>query len=264
MAINKGSSKGKTVVRIDDYDQDSLERAKSIVVELTKDSASVNPLDLFYSDNLEEVESGIKHLNDYSSKCWILSGLALYSLIYEKNLWQQSGLSWSEYTHQTTARLGLDSRDVSEQLAGARFFIRNRVQLLNAGWTTKVSNRNLARAELAVELSGSVEETIKHLVNDSVKDFQSWYQSFKVLPSVEPIDKRPDIVIEKGGIKINGINAVIISQELPENERTQIEGYLTQIYKAIKAGDIPAIVPVYDEKEAKQLINFRDKNRRSK
>lgn len=260
----KGSKRGNTISMIDDFEKDSLERAKEIVVQLSEGQTNINVLDLFYSDNLEEIEHGIKALNDYSSKAWLLSGLALYSLIYEKDLWQQSGLTWGEYTHQTSARLGLDSVTVSEQLASARFFVKYRAKLLNAGWTTKVANRNLARAEVAVECSGSVDETIEHLVNDSTRDFQKWYQSFKILPPPEVEDKRPDIVIEKSGIKINGINAVTISSELPENERTLLEGYLQQIYKAIKAGDVPAIVPVYDEKEARLLMNLRDKHRAGK
>lgn len=243
------------------FEQDSVERAKHTIVELTKDSSNINALDLFYTDNLEEVEKGIKQLNDYSNKCWLLSGIALYTLIYEKNMWEQSGLSWEEYSAQTRERVGLDPRDVTEQLSGARFFIKYRDRLLNAGWTPKVANRSLARAELAIELSGSVDETIEHLVSSSFNDFKNWYQSFKVLPEPEQEDKRPDIKIEKTGITIDGVPAVSISDKLPESDRIALQGYLEQIYKALKAGDVPAIVPVYDENEAKTLIRLRDKNR---
>lgn len=262
MAVAKGKANGKTVSIVEDYEKDNVERAKSVVVELTTNSVDLNTLDLFYSDNLEEIEKGIKALNEFSSKSWLLSAITLYTLIYEKQLWQQSGLSWAEYSHQTTARLGLDYRDVSEQLAGARFFIKYHSKLLNAGWSLKVANRNLARAELAVELSGSVDDTIQHLVNDSVRDFTAWYQSFRVLPVVEVEDKRPDISIDKSGVKINGVS--VISDDLPDNEKELLNGYLEQIYKVIKVGDIPAIVPVYDEKEAKLLMKLRDKNRQGR
>ena len=153
---------------------------------------------------------------------------------------------------------------MSEQLSGARFFIANRVKLINAGWTTSVPNQSLARGIMATELSGSVDETIQHMINDTQKGFREWYQSFKQLPSDEQEDKRPDIVIEKTGIKINGINAVTISKELPESDREQLEYYLEQIYTALKYGDIPAIVPVYDDNEAKTLVRLRDKNRQKK
>lgn len=45
------------------------------------------------------------------------------------------------------------------------------------------------------------------------------------------------------------------------NEKTQLENYLSQIYSALKRGDIPAIVPCYDENEAKILVRLRDENR---
>lgn len=47
-------------------------------------------------------------------------------------------------------------------------------------------------------------------------------------------------------------------------EREKLESYLSQIYTAIKRGDVPAIVPVYDENEARTLIRLRDKNRQGK
>lgn len=252
------------ILTYEDYDADQVEQAKKAVVELTKSTAPTNALDLFYSDNLEEIESGIKQLNEYSSKCWILSAIALYTLIYDKAIYSQSGLDWQSYQKQAKERLGLDPRDVSEQLSGARFFIANRVKLINAGWTTSVPNQSLARGIMATELSGSVDETIHHMINDTQKGFREWYQSFKQLPSGEQEDKRPDIVIEKTGIKINGINAVTISKELPESDREQLEYYLEQIYTALKHGDIPAIVPVYDDNEAKILVRLRDKNRQKK
>ena len=78
------------ILTYEDYDADQVEQAKKAVGELTKSTAPTNALDLFYSDNLEEIESGIKQLNEYSSKCWILSAIALYTLIYDKAIYSQS------------------------------------------------------------------------------------------------------------------------------------------------------------------------------
>lgn len=252
------------ILTYEDYDSDQVEQAKNAVVELTKATSPVNALDLFYSDNLSEIENGIKHLNEYSSKCWILSAIALYTLIYDKSIYSQSGLDWQTYQKQAKERLGLDPRDVSEQLSGARFFISNRIKLINNGWTTSVPNRNLARGILATELSGSVDETVFHIVNDSARDFTEWYQSFKLLPQEPKEDKRPDIVITKNNIQIGGVNAVKISDRLPVQEKEQLEKYLAQIYTALKHGEVPAIVPVYDEREAKRLITLRDKDRQKR
>ncbi len=249
----------------ENYDADSVERAKMAVVDLTSSSAPTNALDIFYSDNLKEIESTIKQLNEYSNKCWILSAIALYTLVYDKAIYSQSGLDWQSYQKQAKERLGLDPREVSEQLSGARFFIANREKLINAGWTTSVPYLSLARGILATELCGSVDETVKKICTCSWREFKEWYQSYKYAPAIEDdVDVRPDIVIGRSNIKINGVNAVTISDELPEEERTRLEGYLTQIYKALKHGYVPAIVPVYDENEARTLVRLRDKNRQGK
>lgn len=254
------------ILTYENYDADEVEQAKMAVVELTKESTPSNALDMFYSDNLEEIESGIRNLNEYSSKCWILSAIALYTLIYDKSIYSQSGLDWQTYQKQAKERLGLDPRDVSEQLSGARFFIANRVKLINVGWTTAVPNQSLARGIMATELSGSIDETIDMMVHSTVREFRDWYQSFKLLPS-EPtpiIDKRPDVKIENHIVKINDVQAITISDEIPEQERNILQGYIEQIYTALKRGDVPAIVPVYDESEARTLIRLRDKNRQSR
>lgn len=43
-----------------------------------------------------------------------------------------------------------------------------------------------------------------------------------------------------------------------------LESYLEQIYETIKHGDVPAIIPVYDEKESKTLLRLRDKHRQGR
>lgn len=225
----------------------------------------VNIDDVFFYTKLEEVENSIKKLNEYADKCWLLSSIVLYTLVYNKEMYSQSGLMWKEYLADSKKRLGLSHDDVSRQLSSARFFIQHHGALQRAGWTPTGNARKLASAQIALEICGSIDEVISHLCTDSYREFLAWYSSFKVLPPiVDEVDKRPDIVIKNHDISINGIKAVTISKELPENERTLLEGYLEQIYKAIKSGDIPAIVPVYDENEAKTLIRLRDKNRQKR
>lgn len=247
----------------EEYDCNSVEQAKRTVIELTKAGAPTNTVDIFNSHNLEEIENGIRQLNEFSSKCWILSALALYTLVYDKNLYEQSGLDWITYQRQAKQRLGLDPRDVSEQLSGAKFFIANRVRLINAGWTTAVPNQSLARGLMAYGLSGDLDATIEHMIHDTQKGFREWYQSFRAIPATTA-DARPDIVITKTGVKINGIDAVRVSDALPVNEKAKINHYLEQIFTALKNGEVPAIVPVYDETEAKNLINLRDRYRQKK
>lgn len=247
-----------------DSTSDNYEKAKLTALALVENK----PMDIdtiFEYQSLEMVENGIKSLNEYSNKCWLLSSILLYSLVYDKQMYSQSGLFWQDYVADSKKRLGMDKQEVSECLSSARFFITHYNDLVKKGWNPNGSARKLARAEFALEVTGSLDDVITHLVNDSWRDFKDWYSSFKVLPPAEePIDKRPDIVIKNHVITINNVKAVTISDDLPSEEKIKLESYLEQIYNTIKRGDVPAIIPVYDEKEEKALLRLRDKNRQGK
>lgn len=113
---------------------DEVESAKETAVALISNSTTPDALSLFYTEDLHEIEAGIKKLNDFSNKSWLLSSILLYTLIYNKNLYLQSGLGWADYSKQARERLGLDPRDITEQLSAARFFILNHEELERAGF----------------------------------------------------------------------------------------------------------------------------------
>jgi len=252
------------VTKLLDATIDEVENAKMTAVSLLQNSTPANALDLFYTDNLEEIEKGIRDLNAFSNKAWILSALLLYTLVYNKSIYQQSGLTWKEYSKEARERLGLEPRDISDQLSAARFFIMNYAELERQGFNPANNNRKLARAEVATQLCGNVHETIKHLVNDTWQQFSDWYYSFKPQKLLNTEIKRPDIKINKGSIYIGKIKAVEISDKLPEEERERIENYIDSIFEAIRQGLEPAIVPCYDKKEANNMVRLRDKFRQGK
>lgn len=258
------STDGVTLEYIDNS-VDSFNKAKEVAFSLMDSSISPKTLnDAFNSKDLASIETSIVKLNEFANKCWLISSILLYSIVYDKQLYQQSGLSWEQYKAESKKRLGMSKDDISRSLTSAKFFIRYHDALLRAGWTPQNSSFKFSFAQQALELSGSLDETIKHLVSDSFREFRAWYGQFRAIPAIEIKDVRPDIEITNHNIKINGINAVTISDELPNTEKENIEYYLEQIFTALKRGEVPAIVPVYDEKEAKNLINLRDKYRQKK
>ena len=242
---------------------DEVENAKTTAIALMKDNAPTNAIDLFFTDSLEEVENGIKKLNDFSNKSWLISSILLYTLIYNKSLYLQSGLDWVSYSKQARERLGLEPRDITEQLSAARFFIRNHETLQRLGFNPVGANRKLARAELATDLCGNVNDVVKHIVNDSWAEFNVWYSSFKNKKKIDEF-KRDDIKIEKDRFYINDIEAVTINENIPEQDKVRIEKYINQIFTALKKGYEPAIIEVYDTKEASLLSILRDKHRQGK
>lgn len=244
---------------------DEVESAKETAVALISNSTTPDALSLFYTEDLHEIEAGIKKLNDFSNKSWLLSSILLYTLIYNKNLYLQSGLGWADYSKQARERLGLDPRDITEQLSAARFFILNHEELERAGFNPVGNNRKLARAELATDLCGNVHETIRHLVSDTWQEYNDWYSSFKSKKKLLENDKvRSDIKVENNKFYINGIEAVKISDSISENDKEKLNDYVKQIFETIQQGYEIAIVPVYDKKEASILPRLRDKYRQGK
>lgn len=242
------------------------EEAKETAVALMGDSASNDVIGVFYETKLENIEAGIRRLNEFSSKCWLISAITLYTMVYDQMLYQQSGLDWAEYVKQSKKRLGMEARDIAEQLSSARFFLKYHRELQRAKWNPVGSGRKLARAELAVELSGSVKQTIQHLANDTWTEFKSWYSSFKLVEGLPPPNENPrdDISVNKNGVFIKGESIVEINKNLPVEEQKRLKEYLNNIYTMIKSGYEPAIIAVYDKKEAKRLERLRDKDRQER
>lgn len=252
--------------KIIDASVDEVQVAKESAIALVKDSViQQSAEDLFYTDDLETVEHGLKSLNEFSNKAWLLSSIILYSIIYNNELYTQSGLAWEEYSKQARERIGLDQRDISEQLSSARFYIQHYEELERQGFDASGNHRKLSRAELATELSGDVHAVIKHLVKDSFPEFKEWYSSFKEKAIEAPSDiKRPDIDIKGKKVYIQGIEAVKVSEKIPQGDKERIEKYIGQIFDAMRKGLEPAIVQCYDEKEARVLTKLRDKYRQGK
>lgn len=76
---------------------------------------------------------------------------------------------------------------------------------------------------------------------------------------VEQDYKRNDIEVD--GFKIKGVEAVKISEDLPLVDRKRMHCYIEKIFEILKRGDEPAIIDVYDKKEAARLERLRDKAR---
>ena len=251
--------------KIIDATIDEVESAKETAVTLMQGNTTVDAMDLFYVDDLEYIETGIKKLNDYSNKSWLLSSILLYTLIYNKGLYAQSGMTWKDYSKASRERLGLEQRDITEQLSLARFFIMHHEELERQGFDPAGNYRKLARAELATELCGDVHEVIKHIVNDTWADFNLWYSSFKKKKALIESDvHREDVIVKDNKFYIGKVEAVKVSAKVPEEDRVRLEKYIAEIFDSMRKGYEPAIVPCYDKKEANNMVRLRDKFRQGR
>ena len=252
------------VTRVIDATVDQVNEARQTALALAGESAQMNIADWFYSDNLEEIENGIRELNKFSSKTWVLSGILIYTLIYNESLYSQSGLDWYEYSRQARERLGIDNREITEQLGAARFFIKNYKALEKRGFKLEGNNKKLARAELAEKLCGSTTQTLDHLCNDTCTEFKLWYSSFKQKPKIENDRKRTDLRINGDRFYIGKTEAVKISDKIPEADGKKLKDCIKSIFKILADGYEPAIIAVYDKKEASLMPKLRDKYRKGR
>jgi hypothetical protein len=58
--------------------------------------------------------------------------------------------------------------------------------------------------------------------------------------------------------------AIKISPDIQEQDKTRLEKYITEIFEILQSGNEPAIISVYDDEEARALNKLRDKYRQKK
>ena len=219
-----------------DIPKEQVEKARAAATMLiTKDAADFDIERVCSSNNLEDVEEAVKKLAGLTSKCWLMLALVLYTLIYDTKLFEQSGLSWQDYSSTARLRLGLDQRDITELLSAARFFIRHHEKLIESGWSPLTSMKKLARAELALRLSDDLDETIEHLVKDSFRGFKRWYSS-KKSPSTTP---EVNLHIKNGKFYVGDTEAITLSKELTKRERGYLRKCISHMVKQIQSGIDP-------------------------
>lgn len=245
---------------------ENLETAKQAVVKLMEGTGELRTQDLLLETNLEKIESGIRTLNEIGSKSWLVSSILLYSLIYDQKMYEQSGLDWINYMRESRKRLNLDPRDISEQLSSARYFIRYHDELIERGWSPIGTSKKLARAELAENLTGDHQAVLEHLISDSFRNFKDWYTGYKLKPIVdtrqtEVLRDRIELNHARAEYKIDGKSAVTLSDDLPEEYRAKLNGYLTKIFESLKSGYEPAIIPVKTNEDAQKLMQSSERSK---
>lgn len=187
---------------------------------------------LFDSNNLEEVEQGIKWLNELSGSAWLLSAILLYVKIFTGSLFEQSGDNWVSYVKAARKRLNMEARDITDKISSARFFIMYGKRLIERGWSPIGNLHKLSRAELATELCGDVEQTLDHLLTDSWQQFKAWYYALK--PALPKSRHRKDIDASK--LEIKGVKVVQFADTLSKHDRRLLESCIRRALVLMRNG----------------------------
>ncbi len=204
----------------------------SIIPKKYRENASILEV-----TSLSELEKSIKKLNEQVSAVWFITSLAIYSVVYDGELYSESGLRWKDYRKQTRDRFGMDHQEFSEALSAGKFIAEYGKELFAAGWKPERSMRKLARANLALSVCGDPTLVIDHLVNDQWIEFKAWYGGLKQKLIPGP-DKKPGssknrvIEFKRGKVFVNGVEPVVIAEGIPAGDRKEIEKLIAEYYRA--------------------------------
>lgn len=234
------------------FSKEAIEEAANVALQLSNQSEVPDITKVMQSGNLETVENGIRTLNDFADRCWLLSSVMLYTIIYSNNLYEQSGLTWTEYIKESKQRLHLEPYELSSRLSSARFFIAHNKLLVEQGWTPQGNAEKMRFAEKAAEVSGSIEETVEHLCTDSKRGFREWYKSKETIETREKA-KPDNITLMKNHVLINGIPAVSVSSKINEDDAEDYNKYIQEIFRILKEGRYPVILEAKSREEAEKM-----------
>jgi len=251
-----------------DFSEEQIKKAKTNAVSLVNvNNSNYDIYNFLNVESLEAVEEGIRKLNDASNSAWLLSSLLLYQCVYDKKLFSQSGIDdWEDYVFNAKKRLGMSRLQVSRHLTAAKFFIEYNDKLMEKGYKPRVF-QSLAFAYNAIKATGDVDAVIDHMINDSAHEFEDWFRSFKEVKKLDAPQSdliRDDIMVTEDSVYIAGQSLFEVGDDIPEDEKKKFMTLISQVYAAVKDGYEPAIIPVYDENEAKTLVKLRDKDRQSR
>ena len=77
---------------------DSIADAKWTAPVLMQGNTGIKSFtQLFDNSKLEDVEAGVRELNSMSDKCWLLSALVIYAVIYDENMYSCCNNAESEH-----------------------------------------------------------------------------------------------------------------------------------------------------------------------
>jgi len=246
---NQNHINGRYTVKLQAYDDLTVfvPDAKTDACKLLNDSNTVNS-NLLYETDLSKIENGIKQLNQLSNKYWLISALALYEILYTKELYKNSGYDWATYMTQAKERLGYNKVEISMQLSSARFFIKHHKRMIELGWKPEGSMSNLAKAELAFELSRDLDAVIKHLISDTTAKFKAWYSSFKIDEK-----KSWEVSFEENAVLIGNEKVLTFEENLSLERKSAIKGILKDALSSIANGKTPLVVSMENKEEADKM-----------
>lgn len=219
-------------------------------------------LDFVYSDKLEDIEEGIKETTKGMDTANLVVALAI-ARIDQEALYVQAGCkSYLEYLDTAEDRLNMSRQSISNYKLIGVAYIQYKNQLKKIGYQEQGNLHKLRFLEAALQHHQS-SQVFKRLMADSLRKFAEYAIG---LPAVEHSEKPvkqyiPDIRITPKMIIVDGKNILRLDPGLDETIKKELIEYLKRIYEIKGTGNIPYILNVYDDKEARTVENYLKRRR---
>lgn len=219
-------------------------------------------LDFLYSNDLEEIEEGIKET--FQGVNFASLGICLaFAKIDREALYLQAGhKSYLQYLDQAEDRFNMSRQAMSDYKRIGETYLDHKADLQLSGFKEEGHLHKLRYLERALELH-KPEEVFRRIANDSLRGFIEYATG----GSSERSDRKPglqyipEIRITAKRIVVDGKNILNFSRDLDERIKEELIDYLKQIYEVRATGNHPYILNVYDEQEARAVERFLSRRR---
>ncbi len=211
-------------------------------------------IDFLSSSSLEDLEAGIKKIQDAGDILALVQGIAIVK-IERDGLWMQAGYhSLQSYRTAQNKRLGISRQTVTRRRAAADGYLSFRKEL--AGFPLSGHVEKLRYLPLAVKRHG------KKVALASFKDMSFREFEALALPPKE-IEARPSHVSwDSSGVLVDKLQVLRWSDQFKDRE--WLGEIIQRAFNAEMAGNKALVLEVYDNGEARAVENFLKKLRASK
>jgi hypothetical protein len=217
-------------------------------------------LDYLHSEVIEDIEAGIRETVKGVEVAIITAGLAL-AKIAKTGLYIDAGFrSLSDYLEHSDSRLRMPKQTASDYIKIAETWVRYYDLLKKHRFQLEGNITKLRILPMVIDRYG--EDALAEINDLSYREFRQRY-SVSDAETTDPVDVS-DFRVAGGRIQVNGVQVAELSPELDSGTRKELSGIFRKVFDIKSRGNMPLVVDVYDEKEARAIDRMIKRYRQTK
>jgi len=214
-------------------------------------------IDFIDSASLEQIEDGIRKIQDTSDLLALVQGVAIVK-IEREGLWMQAGFNnLKNYRIAQNERLGMPRQTVSRRRQVGEGYLDNRKLLGKFSLHGHVEKLRLLND--AVRMFGK-KEAVALFKSSTLREFIEAVRPREIEGELTEVSFK----LDKDGVWIDGNPTLLWPSNYPEPERKWLGSVVEKAFKARAGGNLAHVVSVYDAGEARAVDLFLKRHRESK